>query len=178
MQLHIRPAELAEVRVLEELIARSIRTLGARDYTPAQIEAALRGAFGVDTQLIRDRTYFAIEVDGAIVGCGGWSYRQTLFGSDARAERDPAVLDPAKDAAKIRAFFIDPAYSRRGLGAALLERCEQAARERGFTHCELMGTLPGVRLYAARGYVAQPSIHHALAPDLTIEFVPMRKKIA
>lgn len=178
MDHRIRPAELTEIEQLQELIARSIRTLGAGDYTPAQIEGALRGAFGVDTQLIRDRTYFVIEIEGAIVGCGGWSYRQTLFGGDARVERDPAELDPAKDAAKIRAFFIDPAYSRQGLGAALLDHCENAARERGFTHCELMGTLPGVRLYAARGYVAQPSIHYPLGPGLTIEFVPMRRRIA
>lgn len=178
MQYRIRPAELDEISHLEQLIARSIRTLGAGDYTPEQIEGALRGAFGVDTQLIRDRTYFVIELDGAIVGCGGWSYRQTLFGGDARTERDPAVLDPIKDAAKIRAFFIHPAHSRRGLGAALLEHCENAARERGFAHCELMGTLPGVRLYAARGYIAQPSIQYPVGPNLTIEFVPMRKQIA
>jgi GNAT superfamily N-acetyltransferase len=178
MHYRIRPADLNEISQLQELIARSIRTLGAGDYTPAQIEGALRGAFGVDTQLIRDRTYFVIELDGAIVGCGGWSYRQTLFGGDARAERDPAELDPAVDAAKIRAFFIDPGHSRRGLGAALLEHCENAARERGFTSCELMGTLPGVRLYAARGYVAQPSIQYPVGPNLTIEFVPMRKQIA
>jgi GNAT superfamily N-acetyltransferase len=178
MQRHIRPAVLEEIPLLQELIARSIRTLGADDYTPAQIEGALRGAFGVDTQLIRDRTYFVIELDGAIVGCGGWSYRQTLFGGDARAERDPAVLDPATDAAKIRAFFIDPNHSRKGLGAALLDHCEDAARQQGFSHCELMGTLPGVRLYAARGYVAMPSIRYPVGPDVTIEFVPMRKRIA
>lgn len=175
--MHIRPATLDEIPTLQTLIARSIRTLGAGDYTPAQIEGALRGAFGVDTQLIRDRTYFVIELDGCIVGCGGWSYRQTLFGGDARAERDPAVLDPAKDAAKIRAFFIDPDHSRKGFGAALLEHCETEARARGYQYCELMGTLPGVRLYAARGYVAQPSIRYPVGPDVTIEFVPMRKRI-
>ena len=173
----IRPATFDEIPTLQALIARSIRRLGANDYTSAQIEGALKGAFGVDTQLIRDRTYFVVEIDGEIVGCGGWSYRQTLFGGDARVERDPAVLDPTKDAAKIRAFFIDPEHSRKGLGAALLEHCEAAARERGFTHCELMGTLPGVRLYAARGYVALPSIRYPVAPDITIEFVPMRKAI-
>jgi GNAT superfamily N-acetyltransferase len=176
MDYRIRPARLGEIPTLEALIARSIRTLGANDYTPAQIEGALRGAFGVDTQLIRDQTYFVIELD-EIVGCGGWSYRQTLFGGDARTERDPAVLDPTKDAAKIRAFFIDPDHSRKGFGAALLDHCEAAARAQGFAHCELMGTLPGVRLYAARGYVALPSIRYPVGPDITIEFVPMRKRI-
>jgi len=178
MQHHIRPARLDEIPVLQALIGRSIRALGASDYTPAQIEGALQGAFGVDTQLIRDQTYFVVECDGAIAGCGGWSYRQTLFGGDARAERDPAMLDPQRDAAKIRAFFIDPAYSRKGLGSALLDYCENAARARGFSHCELMGTLPGVRLYAARGYIAQSSIRYPVGPDVTIEFVPMRKQIA
>jgi GNAT superfamily N-acetyltransferase len=176
--LHIRPARIEEVPQLEKLIARSIRTLGANDYTPAQIEGALRGAFGVDTQLIRDQTYFVVEVNGEMAGCGGWSYRQTLFGGDARSERDPAVLDPSKDAAKIRAFFIDPDHGRKGVGTALLEHCEAAARARGFTHCELMGTLPGVRLYAQRGYVALPSIRYPVGPDITIEFVPMKKRLA
>ena len=178
MQYRIRPAQIGEIDQLQTLIARSIRTLGANDYTPAQIEGALRGAFGVDTQLIRDQTYFVIEIGTEIAGCGGWSYRQTLFGGDARAERDPAELDPSRDAAKIRAFFIDPDHSRKGLGAVLLEHCEAAARGRGFKHCELMGTLPGVRLYAARGYVAMPSIRYPVGPDITIEFVPMRKQIA
>lgn len=178
MQFSIRPATLDEIPGLQALIARSIRALGANDYTPAQIEGALRGAFGVDTQLIRDQTYFVIEIDREIVGCGGWSYRQTLFGSDARAERDPAQLDPERDAAKIRAFFIDPAHARKGLGARLLEHCEAAARERGFRECELMGTLPGVRLYAARGYEPLPMVHYPVGPNTTIEFVPMRKRIA
>lgn len=177
MPVQIRPARADEIPVLKELIARSIRTLGAGDYTPAQIEGALQGAFGVDTQLIRDQTYFVIDIDGVIAGCGGWSYRQTLFGSDQRADRDPGELDPKRDAAKIRAFFIDPAYSRRGLGSMLLDHCEQAARERGFTQFELMGTLPGVRLYAARGYIPQPSIRYPVGPGVTIEFVPMRKQV-
>jgi GNAT superfamily N-acetyltransferase len=177
MQYEIRPAQVDDIPQLQALIARSIRTLGKHDYTPEQIEGALRGAFGVDTQLIRDQTYFVIELDATIVGCGGWSYRQTLFGSDARTDRDPAQLDPQQDAAKIRAFFIDPEHSRKGLGATLLDHCEAAARERGFTHCELMGTLPGVRLYAARGYEALPIVHYPVGPDITIEFVPMRKRI-
>ena len=177
MRLHIRPAQLEEVPILEQLISRSIRTLGAADYTAAQIEAALRGAFGVDTQLIRDSTYFAVEREGRIVACGGWSYRQTLFGSDARDRRDPEPLDPARDAARIRAFFVDPLCPRQGIGTALLEHCEAAARAQGFKRCELMATLPGVRLYAARGYVPQDSVRHPLTAELDIEFVPMRKEL-
>jgi len=174
MQYPIRVATLNDVTAIESLIARSIRTLGANDYTPPQIEAALKGAFGVDTQLIADSTYFVVEDDGRLVGCGGWSKRRTLFGSDANAQRDPRELDPRIDAAKIRAFFVDPGYARQGIGAALLAHCESAARSYGFTSFELMATLPGVRLYQARGYASGTPILHSLG-DLTIEFVPMRK---
>jgi GNAT superfamily N-acetyltransferase len=176
MLYHIRQATLADQPALEALIARSARELSKADYTAEQIEGALRGAFGVDTQLIRDGTYFVVESAGEYVGCGGWSYRRTLFGSDARAERDASALDPQQDAAKIRAFFIDPAYARQGIGQALLEHCESQARARGFSRCELMATLPGVRLYAARGYVGSELVHYPLGPPgLTIQFVPMSK---
>lgn len=178
MSYQIRPATLADKPTLEALIARSARELSKGDYTPEQVEAALRGAFGVDTQLIRDQTYFVIESGGECIGCGGWSYRRTLFGSDARAERDASALDPQRDAAKIRAFFIDPAHARKGLGQALLEHCESQARAHGFSRCELMATLPGVRMYAARGYVGGELIHHPLdGSGLTIQFVPMSKQL-
>ena len=179
MPYQIRPATASDKPQLEALIARSARELSKADYTPDQIEAALRGAFGVDSQLIQDGTYFVVESDGECIGCGGWSYRRTLFGGDARAERDASALDPHQDAAKIRAFFIDPAHARRGLGQALLERCESEARAHGFSRCELMATLPGVRLYAARGYVAlSEMIHYPLGSSgLTIQFVPMGKPL-
>lgn len=178
MSYPLRTATLADKPLLMALIARSIRQLGAGDYRSEQIEAALQGAFGVDTQLIEDGTYFVAEAgDGRIVGCGGWSWRRTLFGGDANRGRDAAALDPAVDAAKIRAFFIDPDYSRRGIGSAILARCEQAARERGFTRCEMMATLPGVRLYKTFGYQGETMIHHPLNDELTIQFVPMSKTL-
>jgi GNAT superfamily N-acetyltransferase len=173
--MHLRRATLDDIPALDSLIARSIRTLGVGDYTDAQIERALAGAFGVDTQLIRDGTYFAVEADGQLAACGGWSKRRTLFGSDARSGRDVQELDPRADAAKIRAFFVLPDYARRGIGRMLLDQCETAARAEGFTRFELMATLPGVRLYAACGYVASDSIQHPLGDGLTIEFVPMSK---
>jgi GNAT superfamily N-acetyltransferase len=160
---------------LQLLIARSARGLGARDYRSEQIEGALQGAFGVDTQLIEDGTYFVVEADGKLVGCGGWSKRRTLFGGDAHGDRSAQELDPQTDAARIRAFFVDPDYARRGIGRALLERCESEARARGFRRFELMGTLPGVRLYQALGYVGSERVHYAVAPGVTIEFVPMHK---
>jgi GNAT superfamily N-acetyltransferase len=172
---HLRPATLSDLAELEALIALSARALSANDYSPAQIEGALRGAFGVDTQLIRDGSYFVVEHGTQLVGCGGWSRRRTLFGGDARAERDATLLDPHTEAAKIRAFFIHPDFARRGIGATLLDRCEQDARASGFSRFEMMATLPGVRLYAARGYVAGEPILWPLGDGLTIRFVPMRK---
>lgn len=172
----IRVAMPDDVPALERLIARSIRTLGAGDYTAPQIEAALQGAFGVDTQLIRDRSYFVVQdADGRVVGCGGWSRRRTLFGSDAREGRDASELDPATDAAKIRAFFVDPQAARQGIGTLLLSHCEAQARAHGFRRFELMATLPGVRLYAARGYRPGTPIQYRMTPELAIEFVPMEK---
>jgi GNAT superfamily N-acetyltransferase len=171
----LRPATLADKPELVELIARSARELSANDYTPEQIEGALRGAFGVDTQLIEDRTYFVAELDGKLVACGGWSKRRTLFGSDARSDREAGNLDPAVDAAKIRAFFVDPDYARRGLGSAILERCESEARAAGFRRFEMMATLPGARLYTRYGYVGTERIQYEMQPGLTIEFIPMKK---
>jgi GNAT superfamily N-acetyltransferase len=175
MSWHIRQATLSDKPALEALIARSARELSRGDYTPEQVEGALRGAFGVDTQLIVDGTYFVVEMDGRIVGCGGWSRRRTLFGGDARAGRDASELDPRVDAAKIRAFFVDPDYARRGIGRAILEHCEAQAALHGFTRFELMSTLPGVRLYRECGYVGEARITHPLGPGLVIEFVPMTK---
>lgn len=173
--LTLRNATLEDIAAIEALIAESIHELGAGDYTRAQIEAALEGAFGVDTQLLKDRSYFIAEVDGELAACGGWSFRRTLFGSDAREDRDPQALDPATDAAKIRAFFVKPQYARRGIATALLGRCEAEARQRGFRRFELMATLPGVRLYEVRGYTPGEPIRWPLPGGLTIEFVPMSK---
>jgi GNAT superfamily N-acetyltransferase len=173
----IRLATLDDIDAIETLIARSIRALGASDYSSEQIEAALKGAFGVDSQLIADGTYFAVENAGRIVGCGGWSKRRTLFGGDAHLERDARELDPKCDAAKIRAFFVDPDYARHGIGAALLEHCESAARSIGFSRFELMATLPGVRLYKSRGYTEDGTMQHSLGGQLSITFVPMHKQV-
>lgn len=178
MAYTLRLATLDDVPVLHQLIARSIHGLGASDYTPAQIDAALKGAFGVDTNLIRDGTYFVVEADdGTLAACGGWSRRRTLFGSDTRAERDESWLDPKRDAAKIRAFFVDPAHARHGLGRSILERSETDAMRAGFTSFEMMATLPGQRLYARCGYLPDPAIDYPLPGGLTIRFVPMRKVV-
>ena len=171
----LRKATLADIPQIEARIARSARGLSAEDYRPAQIEGALRGAFGVDTQLLADQTYFVAVGTGRIAGCGGWSFRSTLFGGDARAGRDSSMLDPRTQAAKIRAFFVDPADARRGIGTLLLEHCENEARAQGFSRAELMATLPGVKLYAARGYVGAPMVRFDVGQGESIEFIPMHK---
>jgi N-acetylglutamate synthase-like GNAT family acetyltransferase len=173
----LRKATLADVPELNALIARSARGLSAADYRTEQIEGALRGAFGVDTQLLADETYFVAEDAGQIVGCGGWSFRATLFGGDARAGRDASTLDPKTQAAKIRAFFVDPGNARRGIGSLLLDRCESEARAHGYARVELMATLPGVKLYAARGYVGAELVHFDVGSGEIIEFIPMHKNL-
>jgi GNAT superfamily N-acetyltransferase len=178
MTFSLRIATLADVDALGQLIVASARALCLQEYTPAQIEAALEGAWGVDTQLIRDGTYFVAEAGSEVVGCGGWSKRRTLFGSDAQAGRSPEILDPATESARIRAFFVGPGWARRGVGRAILQRSEAAARAHGFRSVELLSTLSGIPLYRAAGYVASARSEHVLPNGQSIGFVPMRKELA
>jgi GNAT superfamily N-acetyltransferase len=173
----LRKATTADIPALNALIARSARELSSGDYSPGQIEGALRGAFGVDSQLLKDETYFVVEDLGEIVGCGGWSFRSTLFGGDARADRDSSILDPQTHPAKIRAFFVDPRHARRGIGSLLLDHCENQARAYGYSQVELMATLPGAKLYTVRGYTAATPVHFDVGSGESIEFIPMRKAL-
>ena len=174
----LRKATLEDRPALEELIAQSARGLSRADYTDAQVEAALGSAFGVDSELIADGTYFVAEADGRLVGCGGWSRRATLFGGDAQPGRRSELLDPAKDSARIRAFFVHPDWARRGIGRAILERCEAEARANGFRSAELLATLPGHRFYRTLGYAGDERVRHSLRDGVTIDFIPMRKPLA
>lgn len=154
--INLRLATLDDIPELEKLIEASVRNLQRGDYSETQMDGALGTVFGVDTQLIADRTYFvAVTSDGGsrkIVGCGGWSKRKTLFGSDLGPNRTPDLLDPAVDAAKIRAFFVHPEWARRGIGTLILNACEKAAGEAGFHRFEMGATLTGAPMYAACGY--------------------------
>ncbi len=129
----IRTAAFEDVPAISALIDSSVRSLQAEDYSPAQIEGALNSVFGVDSTLISDGTYFVAEADGAIVGCGGWSKRRTLFGGDQSPDREDSSLDPACDRANIRAFFVHPAWARKGIGSGILAACEEAAVKSGFS---------------------------------------------
>jgi GNAT superfamily N-acetyltransferase len=175
--IHIRHAVPPDIPALRALIDASVRQLQAQDYTPAQIEGALESVFGVDSQLIADQTYFVAEAeatppqsDPLPVGCGGWSKRKTLYGSDHWTAREDALLDPRQDAAKIRAFFIHPAWARRGIGTLILETCEHAAKSAGFQRFEMGATLTGVKLFRARGYVALENLEVPLPNG---EFLPV-----
>jgi GNAT superfamily N-acetyltransferase len=177
MDYVIRKATLDDRASIEKLIAESARGLSRGDYSGRQIEAALGGVFGVDTNLIEDGTYFVAESGGALVGCGGWSKRRTLFGGDRYAVRDASELDPRTEPAKIRAFFVHPGHARRGIGRAILEACEKEAGAHGFRALELMATLPGVRLYEACGYERAGRAEYEVGEGVSVEFVPMRKEL-
>ena len=190
-KIRLRLAAPEDVPVLRELIEASARGLQTEDYTLAQIEGALQTVFGVDSQLIADGTYLVAEAtctaegdtrqaktpaDWVIVGCGGWSRRKTLFGSDHWTGREDALLDPQRDAAKIRAFFIHPAWARQGVGSMILQACEEAARAAGFTRYEMGGTLTGAKLFGAKRYVPVKRISIPLANGETLPVIHMAKR--
>ena len=181
VNVQIRKAVAADVPRLREIIEASVRGLQANDYSPAQIEGALRSVYGVDSQLIADGTYLVAEdlsqTDRPIVACGGWSRRKTLYGGDQYAGREDSLLDPAKDAAKIRAFFVHPKFARRGIGSMILEACEDAARAAGFTRLEMGATLSGVAFYKAKGYVEVENQAVLLGNGEALPIVKMTKEI-
>ena len=150
-RLTIRLARSEIMDRLAVLVEASIAELQKPFLSEAQIVSS-RAIMGVDTQLIEDGTYFVVEADGALVGCGGWSRRATLYGGDNSPGRSAELLDPAKDAARIRAMYTHPAFARRGVGRLILATCEAAAREEGFKRVELMATRSGEPLYWACGY--------------------------
>jgi GNAT superfamily N-acetyltransferase len=199
MNFLVRKAAPEDVPRLRELIEASVRGLQAADYTPAQIAGALESVYGVDTQLIADGTYFAVERVAVReedepaappplvtnhssritvpVACGGWSKRKTLYGGDQYARREDSLLDPARDAAKIRAFFVHPQWARRGIGTLILEACENAARAAGFTRLEMGATLSGVAFYCAKGYAALENLQVPLSNGEILPIVRMAKEI-
>src|SRR5580704_18268671 len=188
--IQIRKTLPADIPKLRALIDASVRGLQADDYSPEQIEGALKSIFGVDSQLIADETYFIAEIKSKAksetksssaeiiaIGCGGWSKRKTLFGGDQWTERKDSLLDPRTDAAKIRSFFVHPAWPRRGIGSAILETCEAAAKSAGFLRAEMGATLTGVKLFQVRGYVRLESIEIPLENGASLSVIRMAKQL-
>lgn len=160
-----------------ELILASARQLSRGYYSADQIEAAITHVFGVDSALLQDGTYFVAVRRERLCGGGGWSKRRTLFGGDQFSSRDRGDLEPRRDAAKIRAFFVHPDFVRRGIGRMLLQRSEEEAHRAGFRKLELMSTLPGVAFYLASGYRMGKPVVQPINRTTTIEFVPMTKDL-
>ncbi len=183
MSTAVRVATPADIPKLREVIQASVRGLQPGFYSQAQIDGALASVYGVDTQLIADGTYFIAEAFGAdgtiddVPGCGGWSKRKTLYGGDQFTGREDSLLDPTRDAAKIRAFFVSPHWARRGVGTLILDACESAAIAAGFTRLEMGATLSGVAFYEARGYDKLETLEIPLDGGVQLPIVRMAKTV-
>lgn len=175
--LQLRLAVPGDVPRLRQLIEQSARELSRGYYTATEIDAAIRYVFGVDSTLIADRTYFVVMDGDVAAGCGGWSFRRTLYGGDQRPMGPPRRLDPRRDAARIRAFFVSPAYARRGVGRGLLAACTDAAIAAGFRRLELMATLPGVPFYAALGFEQLETVTDRVPDGTALTFVRMARAV-
>lgn len=172
-----RIARIEDLPALRALMSRAIEALQQDFLTPDQVRASHK-VMGLDSQLVRDGTYFIVECEGEIAGCGGWSWRSTLFGGDESViEREPAPLDPAADAARIRAMYTDPGFVRRGVGRLILSLCEQAAAARGFRGAEMMATLSGEPLYRAVGYAPIEQVTAGPIDGVTVPLVRMGKTL-
>ena len=175
---NVRPATLADIEALNNLIADSARELSKGFYSEEEAEGAITDIFGVDTQLIEDQTYLIVEIDDELVGCGGWSQRKTLFGGDQMKDEADPLLDPETEPARIRAFFVHPHWARRGIGGMLMRACEDAAREAGFKALELVATLPGEPLYLRYGFVEIRRYEVPMSNGVALPVVSMRKKLS
>ena len=173
-----RIATETDIPAIATLMDRAIEALQRPFLSPAEVVAS-RHIMGLDTQLVADGTYFVVEENGRLAGCGGWSRRATLYGGDQHASlRDPRLLDPASDPARIRAMYTDPDFVRRGIGRLVLSLCEQAAIEAGFRRAELMATLAGEPLYLACGYQPIERVLKPAGENMTVPGVIMGKELA
>jgi GNAT superfamily N-acetyltransferase len=173
----LRLATPADIPAIQRLLELSVRGLSTGYYTPAQVESALTHMFGVDSQLVADGTYYVVEAEDGLAAAGGWSARQTLYGGDQAKGETDLPIDPATAPARIRAFFVHPAWARRGLARQIFATCEAAARARGFRRFELAATLPGVPLYRALGFEAREPISVALPKGMELPCVRMERAI-
>jgi GNAT superfamily N-acetyltransferase len=173
----VREARAADIEPLTALIARSVRELSRGYYDERQIESSIVHVFGVDSQLVADGTYYVVEAEGAPVACGGWSRRATLYGGDQHKSAEDALLDPKVDPARIRAFFVDPSFARRGIGRLLLEHCARIAAAEGFSRIELAATLPGEPMYARLGFTELRRFDVELPDGVRLPIVQMARDL-
>jgi GNAT superfamily N-acetyltransferase len=172
-----RTATLDDLDALREVMRRSIATLQTGFLTPEQVRVS-HTVMGLDTQLVKDGTYFVVESGGRIAGCGGWSWRSTLYGGDdSMVSREPESLDPATDAARIRAMYTDPDFARQGVGRLVIRLCEEAAMRAGFRRATMMATMAGVPLYKACGYVEAEPVLSAPVDGIRVPLVRMEKQL-
>lgn len=177
--IYVRLARPEDIPALASLIPESARTLQANYYTPEQIEGALGTVFGVDSQLIQDKTYFIAESASQVIGCGGWSKRKTLYGGDlGKKLEEDILLDPRFEPAKIRAFFVHPAFARRGIGSKIMRQCEVAAIEAGFKTIEIISTLAGEPLYRRFGYQISQQFEISLPNKNVLPVIRMVKNFS
>lgn len=173
----LRTASLADEPAMNELIQASVRGLSAGFYSATQIESGIRYVFGVDTTLVRDGTFFCVESGAQLVGCGGWSMRQTPYGGDHAKDANDLLIDPATEPARIRAFFVHPEWARRGIGRMLLDACVDAARAAGFNSLMLVSTLPGEPLYRSYGFESIEKLVVPLPDGVLLPVVQMGRDI-
>lgn len=173
----IRLATTNEIPALNKLIEESTRTLSKGEYTEDEIEGAIRYLFKVDAELIEDKTYYVIENNGVIQACGGWSKRRTSHSSNRFNQQESKYRNPKTDPARIRTLFVHPDYARKGLGTILLNHCEQEALSQGFSNTEMMATLPGAKLYQARGYLPLERRAYSLPNGAALSCIYMTKNI-
>ena len=166
-----------DIPAIQSLLEDSARRLQADVYSPVQIEAAIGPIFAVDRQLIQDQTYYLVEHEDELVGCGGWSRRKTLFGASRGPDSADNLLEPTQDPAKVRAFFVHPDWARKGIGSAIMRVCEEQIRKAGFNSVEMVATLSGEPLYASFGHDAIERFQIPMANGLELPAVRMRKSL-
>ena len=172
-----RIARFEDLGVLRALMHRAIAQLQSNYLTPEQVAASYR-VMGLDTQLIEDQTYFVVEMNDRIVGCGGWSFRSTLFGGDdSIVKREPTRVDPEIGSAKIRAMYTDPDFPRLGIGTMIVAACEAAAHAHGFRRVELMATAAGVPFYRSQGYLPADDLYHADVDGVAVPLLRMSREL-
>jgi GNAT superfamily N-acetyltransferase len=174
--LALRPASAADIPLLNQLANSAIEDL-LKPYLTAEQIFASHEIMGIDTQLIEDGTYFVVELNGTVVGCGGWSRRVTHFGGDHSPGRDGRLLDPESEPARVRAMYTLPVYARRGIGRAVLARCEEAVAHEGFKSVELVATMSGVPLYRACGYRDREAFEEQTPSGIGVPLLRMRKEL-